>query len=285
MELSTKVFISSDEHDGFGVSSTIIMGEKEAVLVDAQFTLANAHRLVAEIIETGRDLKRIFITHLHPDHFLGLEVIKNVFPDAKVFSYRQIARDVNDAYEFKIDYWGKEVLRENGATTKYLIEEIDDEVFYLEGHEIRILEGMSGDCINVTPLWIPSIKTLIASDVVFADAHVWIADMRTPERMSRWMRSLDALESLRPEVLIPGHSRVTPTLSPSAISFTRRYIQDFINVMHRVDDSQALINEMDRIYPDLPVRICLEYSARILKDRYVWPGDWPLSLRNMPTTL
>lgn len=285
MELSTKVFISSDEHDGFGVSSTIIMGEKEAVLVDAQFTLANAHRLVAEIIETGRNLKSIFITHLHPDHFLGLEVIKNVFPDAKVFSYRQIARDVNDAYEFKIDYWGKEVLRENGATTKYLIEEIDDEVFYLEGHEIRILEGMSGDCINVTPLWIPSIKTLIASDVVFADAHVWIADMRTPERMSRWMRSLDALESLRPEVLIPGHSRVTPTLSPSAISFTRRYIQDFINVMHRVDDSQALINEMDRIYPDLPVRICLEYSARILKDHYVWPGDWPLSLRNMPTTL
>jgi len=45
------------------------------MLVDAQFTLANAHRLVAEIIETGLDLKRIFITHLHPDHFLGLEVI------------------------------------------------------------------------------------------------------------------------------------------------------------------------------------------------------------------
>jgi len=110
MDLSTKVFISSDQHDGFGVSSTI-MGEKEAMLVDAQFTLANAHRLVAEIIETGLDLKRIFITHLHPHHFLGLEVIKSVFPAAEILSYRQVAEDVNDAFDFKIDYWGKQVLK------------------------------------------------------------------------------------------------------------------------------------------------------------------------------
>ncbi|WP_338402821.1 MBL fold metallo-hydrolase, partial [Pantoea agglomerans] len=39
------------------------------------------------------DLKRIFITHLHPDHFLGLEVIKSVFPDAEIFSYKQVAED------------------------------------------------------------------------------------------------------------------------------------------------------------------------------------------------
>jgi len=285
MELSTKVFVSSDRHDGFGVSSTIIMGDKEALLVDAQFTLANAHRLVAEIIETGRELKRIFITHLHPDHFLGLEVVKTAFPAAEVLSYKSVAADVNDAYDFKVDYWGTEVLKENGAKTKYFVKEIEEEILTLEGQEIQILTQMSGDCINVTPLWIPSIKTLIASDVVFADAHVWIADMRTPERMSRWMESLDRLEALRPEVLIPGHTGVSPTLSPSAIGFTRRYIKDFITLLHRVENSEALIKEMDRIYPGLPVRICLEYSARILKDRYVWPGDWPESLRNMAVTL
>jgi len=285
MELSTKVFVSSDRHDGFGVSSTIIMGDKEALLVDAQFTLANAHRLVAEIIETGRELKRIFITHLHPDHFLGLEVVKTAFPAAEVLSYKSVAADVNDAYDFKVDYWGTEVLKENGAKTKYFVKEIEEEILTLEGQEIQILTQMSGDCINVTPLWIPSIKTLIASDVVFADAHVWIADMRTPERMSRWMESLDRLEALRPEVLIPGHTGVSPTLSPSAIGFTRRYIKDFITLLHSVENSEALIKEMDRIYPGLPVRICLEYSARILKDRYVWPGDWPESLRNMAVTL
>lgn len=47
--LRTKVFLSSDEHDGFGVTSTIIYGEKEAMLVDAQFTIANAHRLLGKV--------------------------------------------------------------------------------------------------------------------------------------------------------------------------------------------------------------------------------------------
>ncbi|MFC0140501.1 hypothetical protein ACFFJN_10680 [Erwinia mallotivora] len=39
MQLTTKVFISSDNHNGFGVSSTNILGKNEAILVDAQFTL------------------------------------------------------------------------------------------------------------------------------------------------------------------------------------------------------------------------------------------------------
>lgn len=285
MELSTKVFISSDAHDGFGVSSTIIMGEKEAMLVDAQFTLANAHRLAAEIIETGLDLKRIFITHLHPDHFLGLEVIKSVFPDAEILSYKQVAEDVNDAFDFKIDYWGKQVLKENGARTTYLITETEEDTLYLEGQQIKILGLLSGDCIRVTPLWIPSTRTLIASDIVFADAHVWIADMRTPERMAKWMQSLDTLEALAPKVLIPGHSRTTSSLSPSAIGFTRTYIRNFIKTLHQVNNSAELVQEMERIYPNLPVKICLDYSARILKDRYVWPGDWPVSLREMESTL
>ena len=285
MDLSIQVFISSDKHDGFGVSSTLIMGEKEALLVDAQFTLANAHRLAADIIESGRELKRIFITHLHPDHFLGLEVIKTVFPDAEVISYKTVASDVNDAYDFKIDYWGQEVLQENGAKTKFAVTQIEDDTLYLEGHEIQILGLMSGDCITISPLWIPSIKTLIASDLVFSDAHVWIADMRTPERIEKWMKSLDIIEALRPEVIVPGHSSLPPSLSPSTIGFTRRYIHDFLDVLHRVNTSESLVAEMERIYPNLPVKICLEYSAKIIKDKYSWPGDWPVSLRNLTATL
>ncbi|WP_223850266.1 MBL fold metallo-hydrolase [Paracoccus yeei] len=80
--LQTKVFISGNQNDGFGVSSTIIYGPQEALLVDAQFTLANAHRLVAEIFEVDRNLTQIFIGHLYPDHYLGLEVVKDAFPDA-----------------------------------------------------------------------------------------------------------------------------------------------------------------------------------------------------------
>ena len=43
MALNTKVFLSSDKNDGFGVTSTIIYGDNDAILVDAQFTIVNAH--------------------------------------------------------------------------------------------------------------------------------------------------------------------------------------------------------------------------------------------------
>ena len=108
--LQLKVFRGSGAHMGLEVNSAIIYGEKEAVLVDAQFTLSNAHRLVAEILETGRELTTIYITHEHPDHFLGLPVIKQAFPNARAVSIKASADDVNASFEFKLNYWGNKVL-------------------------------------------------------------------------------------------------------------------------------------------------------------------------------
>ena len=47
-KLSTQVIVGSQP--GFLVTSTIVSGEKEAILVDGAFTLADAHRVVAAIL-------------------------------------------------------------------------------------------------------------------------------------------------------------------------------------------------------------------------------------------
>ncbi|HED1543008.1 MBL fold metallo-hydrolase [Kluyvera cryocrescens] len=281
--INTKVFLSSDMNDGFGVTSTIIYGDTDAILVDAQFTLANAHRLVADLMELKRDLKVIYLTHLHPDHYLGLEVIKSVYPNAEVVAYKKAADDINQAYDFKIDYWGNTILKSNGANIKFDVTRLEDEVIYLEGQPINILGILCGDCVDIAALWIPSTRTLVASDLVFSGCHVWVADMRSPEQVNQWLETLDKLEALEPAVVIPGHSSFPAlTLSPSAIGFTRQYINDFFKQLPTAADADGLKTAMERIYPGLPVKICLEYSARILKEKYVWPGDWPLTLRHTP---
>ncbi len=78
--LATKVFFSDEA--GFEVASVIVMGKTEAMLIDAQWTLSNAHRLIAEILETGRRLTTIYITHAHPDHYFGAGTIAAAFPRA-----------------------------------------------------------------------------------------------------------------------------------------------------------------------------------------------------------
>ena len=69
---------------GFLVNSTLIAGDKEAVLIDAQFSLADAHRLIGAILESKKTLTTVYITHSHPDHYFGLVAIRQAFPKAKL---------------------------------------------------------------------------------------------------------------------------------------------------------------------------------------------------------
>ena len=67
----------------------MISGDKDMIVIDPQFSLSEAHRLAAEILESKKNLTTIYITHPHPDHFFGLAVLKQAFPNAQG---RRIAR-------------------------------------------------------------------------------------------------------------------------------------------------------------------------------------------------
>lgn len=280
--LQFRVFVASDDHMGLGVSSTIVYGARDAVLVDSQFTLSNAHRLVAEILELDRRLTHIYITHLHPDHFMGLGVVKDAFPDAKVVSLKASAEDINDAFDFKIAYWGRKVLGTNGAKSKVPVESLAEPVILLEGQRLEIIGPMQGDSANQSAVWIPSIETLIASDFVFAHAHAWLADCKTPALRQAWLEALDTLAALEPRVVIPGHAPSADYLSPDSIADTRKYVQAFSAALGQTTNSDQLKALMLEQYPDAVLPFALEYSARILRDRWVWDGEWPPSLREMP---
>lgn len=282
--LTVEVFMSSEDHMGLGVASAIIYGEKDAVLVDAQFTLSNAHRLVAEIIETGRHLKTIYITHVHPDHFMGLPVVKQAFPDARVVSLPVIADDVNNSADFKLEYWGNKILGHNGAKTKVAVEALAEPVIMLEGRRLEILGPFHADAPNSSVVWIPSIRTIVASDVIYDHAHAWLSATKSPTMMNEWLSVLDRLDALKPEIVVPGHAPSNKYLSPVSIDYTRQYIKTFAAKMKEAPDGNALRAEMSRIYPDAAMPFCLEYSSKILKDHWTWEGQWPASLRDMPVT-
>src|SRR5215212_3747805 len=69
---------------GYDVNSTMIIGERDVLVIDPQFSLSEAHKLAAEILESKKNLALIYSTHAHPDHLFGLAVLKQAFPDAKM---------------------------------------------------------------------------------------------------------------------------------------------------------------------------------------------------------
>jgi glyoxylase-like metal-dependent hydrolase (beta-lactamase superfamily II) len=80
-KLHLRVFTSGP--GGFSVNSTLVYGDKDAILVDAQFVMSEAYRVAAMILESKKNLTTVYITHPHPDHYFGIAALKQVFPKAK----------------------------------------------------------------------------------------------------------------------------------------------------------------------------------------------------------
>src|SRR3546814_15498681 len=70
----------------FPVTSVLVSGEKELILVDAQFGKSQAEQLVKKIRASGKQLTTIYISHGDPDYYFGLETLTAAFPDAKVLA-------------------------------------------------------------------------------------------------------------------------------------------------------------------------------------------------------
>ena len=85
-DLKLQVYNASE--NSFGVASVLVSGKTDAVLIDAQFTLADAEKVAQEIKASGKKLTTIFVSHGDPDFYFGLEVFKKYF----IMNYKALVK-------------------------------------------------------------------------------------------------------------------------------------------------------------------------------------------------
>jgi glyoxylase-like metal-dependent hydrolase (beta-lactamase superfamily II) len=266
--LSTKVFFSDES--GFAVASVIVMGKTDAALIDTQWTLSNGHRVAAEILETGKHLKWIYISHAHPDHYFGLGPITQAFPEAKVIALPIVARTINKQMFGKINVW-KDIIGPTNAPTKAVnIEPLANNYFELEGKRIEIIPEMMGDLKYNTAVWIPSIKTLYASDVLFNQAHPFTCEITAEER-KQWIKDIERLEKMGAEVVIPGHEKPGMPFDNSSMTFTKDYLIATEEELKKTTDTAGFFYAMAMRYPDVNLLFLInEMNAAVFKGGRVW---------------
>lgn len=197
---------SSDEA-GLLVDSVVILGEKSAMLIDAQFTAGNAGLLADMIAASGRTLESILITHIHPDHILGLPVLLDRFPQAKAYAQT----DIQGILAQILGGMHAEIAGSAPAgvfADRFVLPEaLSADHLMLEGERIEILPPMAGDTALITPVHIPSLDTLIATDVAYIDTHLWMEEVATTDGIAPWRASVEALRAIGAKTVIPGHRK------------------------------------------------------------------------------
>src|SRR6266478_8910219 len=257
--LSIKVFTSPD--DQFWTNSVMIEGAHEVMLVDAQLTKTGAERVLQEIKETKKPLSIIYITHEHADHFLGLEVLKEAYPRVRIIANSAVVARIDKVYQEKIDKW-KTILGSGATSQVVAIEKFDGNFIKLESSKIEVFKNTQGDTDENTMLWIPGQRILIAGDVLFNNMHVYTAETDSKAR-KKWLNSLNKIRTLKPLVVIPGHSKAGAPLDAStALDFTENYLLAFDEELKKAKDSDSFINTMKERFPSADLLLALERGAK-----------------------
>jgi glyoxylase-like metal-dependent hydrolase (beta-lactamase superfamily II) len=266
--LSTKVYFSDEK--GFKVASVMVMGEKDAVLIDAQWTLSNTHRVISEMLETGKNFTHIYITHAHPDHYFGVGTIHEVFPKARVVALPEDADMINRQFFGKIEHWEGIIGSHNVCRKEAKVEPLNENHIDLEDHRLEILPKVMGDMRYNSMVWIPSIKTLYASDVLFNQAHPFTCEV-TKEERRQWIEEIDKIQKMNAKVIIPGHQKPGMQFDRSSLDFTKDYLIATEEVLANTSSVGEFYYEMNQRFPtaDL-IQLSNEMNANVFKGGRDW---------------
>jgi len=231
------------------ITSTLISGEHDAVLVDAMTTVAEAEALADWIALHNRNLETIYITHAHFDHFFGLSVLLDRFPGARAIATPKTVDAMRIYLSPSVEQLARQLFPGQVATKLVAPEPYERDTFTLEGHELRIIEQGHTDSADTTSLHVPSIGLVVAGDVVYNQCHMYVGDT-TPESRKNWIAALDRLAALNPAMVVAGHKKPGAPDSPSAIHDTKGYLQDFDRLRKTATSDQDLFDQMTELYPD-----------------------------------
>lgn len=248
------------------VSSVLVSGEHDVILVNAQFGNGQAQDLVQKIRASGKHLTTIYVSDGDPDYYFGLDVLTNAFPDAKVLASQPVVDHIKATAEQKLAFWGPKLGADKPA--KLVIPQVlQGHTLTLEGQALEVV-GLDGPQPDRTFVWIPSIKAVVGGVVVFENTHVWMADTQTAKSHADWLITLKRIEALKPHTVIPGHYLGTPTVK--SVAFTADYIKAFDIETAKAKDSAALIAAMKKRYPNLADEGSLELGAKVAKGEMKW---------------
>jgi glyoxylase-like metal-dependent hydrolase (beta-lactamase superfamily II) len=233
------------------ITSTLVMGRHDAVLVDPPLTKTQAAEVGDWIAASGRRLRQIYITHGHGDHWFGAITLLGRFPDVAVLATAGTTKlmAAQNQPQFRADFWDR-VFPGQLPIGDVDVRVVDASGFELEGARLLPIEVGHTDTDATTMLHVPQTGLLVAGDAVYNGVHPYLTESGGVTGIDEWLGALDIAEALSPATVIAGHKDSRAADSPSQIQATRQYLTDARRLLESSDSAEAFYESMLALHPD-----------------------------------
>jgi glyoxylase-like metal-dependent hydrolase (beta-lactamase superfamily II) len=232
------------------IASTLLTGERDAVLVDAPFTRAQIDRVIAWVEQSGKHLTHIYATHGHGDHWFGADRVIRHFPGVTAYATPgTIAMMHDQATTGRAEKWDNDF---PGLIpdSPVVFSPIGPDGFELEGYGLHPVEVGHTDTDDTTVLHVPSIDLVVAGDVVYNGVHQYLLETGDGG-FERWLEAIDTVESLDPRAIVAGHKDRTLPDEPAVkiLDQTRDYLLDAHGLLAQRPSPREFFDQMLALYP------------------------------------
>ena len=232
------------KNSGIAEKSVIILGEEQAVLIDAQWKPSDAQQVADMIAASGRELTHILITHGHPDHYWGLQAILDEFPGAKVLARKGTRDEITNQFAAKWIHW-QPMMGDDIPLEPVIPEVFSEDALMLEGDEIRFIDLPPNEVEHSVAFYVPSQQALVAGDLIFSRMHAYFADLNNP---SGWIEALELVKTAGPiKTVYPGHG---PNGDAGLVDEAIRYMQVYQSYAQPGVPLPEIIKGMTAEFPD-----------------------------------
>src|SRR6267378_2994632 len=245
--------------DGLQVNTQMIEGPNAVVIFDGQFLLPYADEVASYVRTLGKPVDRIILSHAHTDHWAGLQVLTERFPNARVFALDGVADPLRARGQAKLDsfrpIYGDRIATKVTIPTETIAEglqQIDGVTYDFK----RFIDAESD--LQLVAL-LPEQKVLMAFDLVFSPKQHVFTGGKHPDH---WLSALESLKALQGyDTIIIGHD--TP-VDRSAIDSTMTYVKR-AKAIHSVSaDAKTYSENLKAAFPYLQQAGFVDLSASYL---------------------
>jgi glyoxylase-like metal-dependent hydrolase (beta-lactamase superfamily II) len=247
---TTELVPNGDRRMFSPMTSTLISGDRDAVLVDPPMTIDQTAAVGDWIEASGKRLTHIYLTHGHGDHWFGTAPLLERFPGATALATPGTIAlmEQHGSPTLRAAIWDAQFPGQI-PESPVLANPLSHNRISLEEYELIAVEVGHTDTDDTTVLHVPSIGLVVAGDVIYNNVHQYLREA-AGDGIVRWLDAIDTVAALQPAAVVAGHKDRTRDDSPENINLTRDYLLSAQRLLGHTSSPLELFDAMMALYPD-----------------------------------